>query len=182
MMKLVACVAVAALLAACGQVANTEPPPATSVAVEEPVAAVPTNASAGPSGADNMTWQFTPANSSTAGTSNPRLMYASYGSEGMALNLQCERQTVYARLARDQQRENWPFTLLSGAARVDLTGTGEGESEVIVTASAPIASPAFAAFRDSGDLTLIEDGRTQVLDAINDQERHAIGSFFQACS
>lgn len=129
-----------------------------------------------------MTWQFIAANSQNAGTPNTRLMYASNGSEGMALNLQCEGGTVYARLWRGQQRESWPFSLQSGATRADLSGTTEGESEVIVTATLPVNAPVLVNFRGNGRLTLIDGDTTQVLDAINDQERQAIAEFFRACS
>jgi hypothetical protein len=173
-----ALLALVTALAACGPIAS-EP---TTKAEDLPASAVPIDASAGPSGADNMTWQFEPAGGSNAGTSNARLMYASYGSEGMALNLQCDGDTIYARLWRGQQRESWPFSLQSGAARADLNGTTEGESEVIVTATLPSSAPVMNNFRISGDLTLIDDGRAQVLDAIDDQERQAIASFFTACS
>jgi hypothetical protein len=163
-------------LAACGPIGGE---PATQVE-PLPAPAVPIDAGAGSSGADNMTWQFTPAGS--AGTPNARLMYASFGSEGMALNLQCDGDTIYARLWRGQQRESWPFSLQSGEARANLNGTTEGDSEVIVTATLPSSAPVMNNFRISGDITLIDGDRTQVLDAINDQERHAIASFFTACS
>jgi hypothetical protein len=165
-------------LAACGPIGGE---PATRTE-DTPAPTVPNDVSAGPSGMDNMTWQFTSTGSSNTGAANARLMYASHGSEDMALNLQCEGDTIYARLWRGQQRESWPFTLQSGEVRADLRGTGEGESEVIVTASLPLSAPVLGAFRDSGELTLTEDGRTQTLDAINDLERQAISSFFQACS
>jgi hypothetical protein len=183
MNRVFVCVALAALTMACGQQADTRLPPATtSEATREPDAIIPTDPTAGPSGTDNMTWRFDPAGSATAGTPLPRLMYASNGSEGMALNLQCESDTVHARLWRGEQRANWPFSLQSGAIRTDLSGTGQGESEVVVTATLPLNSPVLDAFRRSGVISLVEDGRTQVLDAINEQERQAISSFFQACS
>lgn len=129
-----------------------------------------------------MTWQYIAPNSQDVGTQLARLMYASYGSEGMALNLQCDGDTVFARLWRGQQHESWPFSLQSGAVRADLVGSGEGESEVVVTAPLPLSAPVLASFRDSGDLSVIENGQTQVLDAINDAERAAIAAFFRACS
>jgi hypothetical protein len=185
MKKLTACLMLASVLAGCGQTIEAPPPDApgpTAPADAAPTPTIPTDPSAGPSGADNMTWQFNPPNSPNVGSPLARLMYASYGSEGMALNLQCENDTVYARLWRGQQREVWPFSLRSGAARADLRGTTEGESEVIVTATLPVTAPVFTAFRGSGDLTLIDGDRTVVMDAINDQERQAIAGFFTACS
>jgi hypothetical protein len=131
-----------------------------------------------------MTWQFGNDGRTATGTARPRLMYASYGSEGMALNLQCDPGTgnAFAILWRGQVQPSWPFTLQSGAARTQLTGTGAGESEIIVTAPVALSAPALTAFRSSGALTLLEGERTVVMDAINEQERQAIANFFEACS
>ena len=128
-----------------------------------------------------MTWQFTSADSPVSGARLPRLMYASYGSEGMALNLQCEAGTMYARLWRGERRERWPFSLQSGVTRADLAGTTDGESEVVVTAAMPVAAPVLAAFRESGDLTLVDHDTTVIMDAIDNAERQAIADFFAAC-
>jgi hypothetical protein len=108
-------------------------------------------------------------------------MYASYGSEGMALNLQCDRETMYARLWRGERRERWPFSLQSGAARADLAGTSDGDSEVVVTASMPVTAPVLTAIRESGDLTLVDHDTTLIMDAAVNSERQAIDDFFAAC-
>lgn len=128
-----------------------------------------------------MTWQYAAAGSVNSGARLARLMYASYGSEGLALNLQCDGGNMYARLWRGERRERWPFALQSGSVRADLVGTTEGDSEVIVTASLPVSAPVLTAFRESGELTLIDQGTRVIMDAIDSSERQAISDFFAAC-
>ncbi len=188
MKKLITGVLLAGALAACGQTTAVEAPadvPGPVVQAEQPpLPAIPTDASAGPSGTDNMTWQFSGDGGSATGTARPRLMYASYGSEGLGINLQCDPGTnnAYALLWRGQQRTSWPFTLHSGTARTQLSGIGEGDSEVFVTAAVALDASALANFRTSGELRLTEAEVALPMNAINDQERQAISSFFQACS
>jgi len=169
-------------ISACGQTTvekaeRTEAPGPTAPADRAPSPTIPTDPAAGPSGADNMTWHFTHYEGQA-----PALRYGSYGSEDQAIALRCEGARIAAILWRGQQRETWPFTLQSGGAHANLNGVGEGDSEVAVTAHVPRSSPVMAAFRQTGDLTLSEDGQSWVMDAINDQERQAIAQFFAACS
>jgi|CXWL01.1.fsa_nt_gi hypothetical protein len=181
-----ACVLLAGLLAACGQTTSVEAPAPQLVpeAPESASPAIPTDATAGPSGADNMTWRFDMDGRNPSGTPRPRLMYASNGSEGMGINLQCDpgANSAFAILWRGEQKPAWPFTLQSGAARTSLTGTGVGESEVVVTARLALDAPALVNFRNSGELQLVEGDVTAPMNAINAAEQTAVSGFFQACA
>lgn len=180
----------AALFAtACGQAAPPAEAPAQPPAPVEQMPVIPTDPAAGPSGADNMTWTFDPMGRGAGGASRPRLMYRSGGSEGMMLNLQCDPGTNngFVLSMRDARQDSYPFTLQSGTVATELSAApiqpdngGAGE----IAASAPVAldAPALTAFRSSGDLTITDNGRSFVLDAINDQERQTIAEFFRACS
>lgn len=180
---LVTCVmaAAAAALGACGQtttaIDRTDVPGPAAAADQTPSPPIPTDPAAGPSGTDNMTWHFAHYEGQ-----QPGLRYGSYGSEGQAIALRCEGDQVAAILWRGQQRDAWPFTLQSGAARADLNGVGQGDSEVFVTATLPRNSPVMTAFRETSELTVTEGGTTWVMDAINDQERQTIAQFFTACA
>jgi hypothetical protein len=194
MKMLMACLAMAGFLAACGQTAvESETPPAETPAATTPpdpnMPVAPVDASAGPSGTDNKTWTFDPMGRTHEGVSRPRLMYHNGGSDSWFMNIQCDPGTnnAYLLSMRDGDTgSSWRFTLQSGAARAELTATalGDGPSSGEVGASAPVAldAPVMAAFRSTGALTQIEDGRSFVSDAINDAERATIAQFFTACS
>lgn len=178
-----------ALVSACGETptptgtqANTENTYREGDVAQKPV--IPRDERAGASGVDNMTWQFGEGALTEAGVQRLRLMYASYGSEGLAINLQCDpgANNAYAILWRGQVQPSWQFTLQSGAARAELTGSGIGESEVTVTAPIALDAPVLRAFGETGELTLTEEGRTFEMNAINEAERRTIAQFFQTCA
>lgn len=166
----------AALLAACGQPAPA--PPAAEEAPTPPALTIATDAAAGPSGVDALTWVFDHAQ----GSGRPRLMYRSVGVEGMALNLQCLGDEVQVALSRaGPAPEAWPFTLTSGEVSADLAGAPEGESEVVVRATLPANAPVLQHFTETGELSETDNGITTPMNAINDDERAAIRAFFEAC-
>jgi hypothetical protein len=177
-------------LLACGptpqpeQTARTDAPGPALPGTPTELPTIPTDAAAGPSGTDNMTWTYSNGGRTETGAARPRLTYHTGGSEGLAINIQCDPGTnvAHAYLWRGQQRPTWPFSLVSGSARADLQGQTSGESEVTVHGALPLDAPALLAFRNTGALTLIDGDMTLPMSAINDQERRAIGDFFAACA
>lgn len=176
--------AFAVLLAACGAAPGPETAPAAP-AVEEPLAMVPTDATAGPSGLDAMTWIY--AGPTENGSGRPRLIYSERSSDALGLNLQCAGlgniEAMIVRNAPDVVPANRQFTLQSDGASTVLTGaaTSEPAGEMIVRASVPANDPVLTSLRATGRISLSDDGRTHVFDAINDTELQTIGRFFDAC-
>ena len=106
----------------------------------------------------------------------PALMHTSQGSEGMALNLQCERPGRAAFIWRGGPAPQiWRFTRQSGDARRDLDGRVSGESELVVGATLERNDPVLVSFRRTGQISESDRGQAMVL------ERSAIERFFQAC-
>jgi hypothetical protein len=177
---------IAALLAACSPVPAPDAANAASPApVEQTLAPIPTDPLSGPSGLDSLTWMYD--DGATNGAGRPRLMYSARASDEMGLNLQCAAPgAVEASIVRDAPDvvpATHQFTLQSGVASTALSGaaTGEPASEMFVRASIPVGDPVLAGLRDTGRVSLMDDGVTHVFDAINDAERQAIRQFFAAC-
>lgn len=176
--------ALAVLLAACAPAPETDPEPAVRAA-EEPLM-TPTDPSAGPSGLDAMTWMY--SGPTENGSGRPRLIYSERSSDALGLNLQCVApgsvEVLIVRMAPDVVPANWQFTLQSGEASTLLIGaaTGEPASEMMVRASLPASDPVLAGLRTTGRISLTDDGRTHVFDAINNAELQTIGRFFNACA
>lgn len=155
------------------------------LAARSPAAPIPKDANAGPAGSDDLTWIYTPATESGAG--RPRLMYSARESDQMGLNLQCSDTEIILTIVRYGPEEiprTWPFDLKSGDARLTVMGEPEGEpgGDLIVRAREGRGAPLFAAFRQSGELSLFDEGRENFYDAIDDTERAAIAQFFAACA
>jgi hypothetical protein len=172
----------AAMLAACGQARNETPPPEPKL--EPSIPPIPMDAAAGPSGADSLTWMFDGPEENGAG--RPRLMYSARASDKMALNLQCSEdavQVLIVRNAPDVVPRSWSFALISGPHEAELVGQTEGEpaSEMFVRAPLALSSPVLTNLRETGAISLREDDRVRVYDAINAQERAEISEFFAAC-
>lgn len=172
------------LLAACEppQIEAPNPPPRPEEI--DVSSAIPTDAAAGPSGADSLTWMFDGPEENGAG--RPRLMYSARASDEMALNLQCsgdEVQVLIVRNAPDVVPQSWSFTLISGPHEAHLVGQTEGEpaSEMFVRSPLALSSPVLTNLRETGAVSLREDDRVRVYDAINAQERAEISEFFAAC-
>lgn len=173
----------AAILTACSPAPAPEQPAAP--AENEPAATIPTDPTAGPSGLDSMTWMY--AGATENGSGRPRLIYSERSSDALGLNLQCvgpgNVEALIVRNAPDVVPANWQFTLQSGEASTVLTGAASGEpaSEMIVRASVPANDPVLAGLRSTGRISLMDEGRTHVFDAINAEELQTIGRFFAAC-
>jgi hypothetical protein len=176
---------VLAMAAACGPTAERDVTEAAPTAVEEALAPIPTDPLAGPSGLDSLTWIY--SDGTTNGAGRPVLMYSARASDEMGLNLQCAApgavEALIVRNAPDIVPATHQFTLQSGVASSVLTGaaTGEPASEMFVRASIPASDPVLVGLRDTGHVSLMDDGVTHVFDAIDDQERQAIRRFFAAC-
>jgi len=174
-----------AMAAACGAVPESDVTEAASTAVEEPLAPIPTDPLAGPSGLDSLTWIY--SDGTTNGAGRPVLMYSARASDEMGLNLQCAApgavEALIVRNAPDVVPATHQFTLQSGAASTVLTGAARGEpaSEMFVRANVPANDPVLAGLRETGRISLMDDGVTHVFDAIDDEERQAIRQFFTAC-
>jgi hypothetical protein len=175
-----------AIAAACGPTPETDVTEAAPTsAVEQPLAPIPTDPLAGPSGLDALTWMYD--DGTTNGAGRPRLLYSARASDEMGLNLQCAApgaiEALIVRNAPDVVPATHQFTLQSGVASTVLTGaaTGEPASEMFVRANVPAGDPVLVGLRDTGRVSLMDDGVTHVLDAIDDQERQAIRQFFAAC-
>jgi hypothetical protein len=121
------------------------------------------------------------------GSGRPRLIYSARASDELGLNLQCASpgamEALIVRNGPDVMPATYQFTLQSGTASTVLTGaaTGEPASEMIVRAPVLASNPALVSLRDTGRVSLMDDGVTHVFDAIDDQERLAIQQFFAAC-
>jgi hypothetical protein len=117
-------------------------------------------------------------------------MYTNGGSDSWFMNIQCDAGTnnAFVLSMRDSGADaSWPFTLQSGAARAQLTATpiypgDAGGGEIGTSAPIALGAPVMAAFRATGALTQVEDGRDFVSNAINAEERATIAEFFTACS
>jgi hypothetical protein len=171
---------------ACGptpepDVTEAAPPPA----VEDPLAPIPTDPLAGPSGLDSLTWMYNDGTGN--GSGRPRLIYSARSSDELGLNLQCASlgavEALIVRNGPDVVPATYQFTLQSGSASTVLTGATQGEpaSEMFVRASVPANDPVLVSLRDTGRVSLMDDGVTHVFDAVDEQERQAIRQFFAAC-
>ena len=174
------------MAAACGPAPETDVTEAAQpTPVENPLAPVPTDPLAGPSGLDSLTWMYDDGTGN--GSGRPRLIYSARSSDEVGLNLQCASpgalEALIVRNGPDVMPATYQFTLQSGSASTVLTGAADGEpaSEMVVRASVPASDPVLVSLRDTGRVSLMDDGVTHVFDAIDAQERQAIQRFFAAC-
>lgn len=172
---------------ACGPTPEADVTEAASPAVaEDPLAPVPTDPLAGPSGLDSLTWMYDEGASN--GSGRPRLIYSARASDELGLNLQCAGpgavEALIVRNGPDVVPATYQFTLQSGTASTVLTGATQGEaaSEMFVRASIPATDPVLVNLRDTGRVSLMDVGRTHVFDAIDEHERQVIRQFFAACA
>lgn len=175
-----------AMATACGPAAETDVTEAAPpTAVEDSLTPIPTDPLAGPSGLDSLTWIYDDGTSN--GSGRPRLIYSARSSDELGLNLQCGTpgavEALIVRNGPDVVPATYQFTLQSGVASTVLTGATQGEpaSEMFVRASVPASDPVLVSLRDTGRVSLMDDGVTHVFDAIDAQERQAIRQFFAAC-
>lgn len=174
------------MAAACGPAPESDVTEAApTAALNETLAPIPTDPFAGPSGLDSLTWMYD--DGTTTGAGRPRLLYSARASDEMGLNLQCAApgaiEALIVRNAPDVVPATHQFTLQSGMASTVLTGAASGEpaSEMVVRASVPATDPVLVSLRDTGRVSLMDDGVTHVFDAIDNRERQAIRQFFAAC-
>ncbi|HET9231329.1 MAG TPA: hypothetical protein VFO00_08570 [Vitreimonas sp.] len=175
-----------ALAAACGptpEAAITEAAP--PAAAGDPLAPVPADPLAGPSGLDSLTWIYDDGTGN--GSGRPRLLYSARSSDELGLNLQCAApgvvEALIVRNGPDVVPTTYQFTLQSGVTSTVLTGATQGEpaSEMFVRASVPASDPVLVSLRDTGRVSVTDNGRTHVFDAIEEHERQTIRQFFAAC-
>jgi hypothetical protein len=190
MRNLCALLALAFVLPACApdpapvqKTAEAPSQPAPGV-IDPPLPPIPMAADAGLSGQDSLTWFFDNHGRNGA----PRLMYSARGSDEMALNLQCRTPgTVTAlivRAATEPKPATWPFTLTSGAEKLELQGAVAAEGDLfVIEAEMPDSAPVLAALHSSGQLSIEDASHVSAmpLNAINDAERAEIGRFLAAC-
>jgi hypothetical protein len=121
------------------------------------------------------------------GSGRPRLIYSARASDELGLNLQCAApgavEALIVRNGPDVVPATYQFTLQSGTASTVLTGAAQGEpaSEMFVRANVPANDPVLMSLRDTGRISLMDDGVTHVFDAIDEHERQTIRQFFAAC-
>jgi hypothetical protein len=183
-------VVLAWLLSACepskppGEVGDMPGPAAAPPASDLPPPPIPMSDVAGRSGQDSQTW-FTDR---TGATNFPRLMYSSRGSDEMSINIQCREPDKLVILIIRQhpgdKPKEWPFTLVSGATSEQLAGIVQRvEDDQLVIEVAP--TPKLRIFEElqaSGQLTLKDSQGDHEMNAINEEERRAIGAFFETCA
>jgi hypothetical protein len=150
-----------------------------------PLEPVPTDASAGRSGQDGLTWMF----DHSGRDGRARLIYSARASDELAVNFQCDpgsdavRVLVIRTGPPDRPPGPWRFALTSGGKTTTLEGEVEGSEELYVTGRARLSAPAIAAFRASHKLSVGDPGQPFTeANAVGDAERAAIDQFFQACT
>ena len=113
----------------------------------------------------------------------PKLAYGAPASDNIVLMMTCEpgAQAVDVSLLGGSPKDG--MTLTSGDARETLRGdlvAAPGMGQMIKAPARP-NSAALARFARTGDLSLVDRGRTVNLDA-SPVERASVARFFEACS
>jgi hypothetical protein len=111
-----------------------------------------------------------------------KLAYGEANSDNVGLMLQCQRGSRVVEVS-DVVRSApaATLTLVSAGQKSDLKAAVEaGEGQPLVTARAPSASPALAAFRRSGRIEVAYAGLRYAI-AAKPQERPTVERFFSAC-
>jgi hypothetical protein len=113
-----------------------------------------------------------------------KLAYGTPQSDDVALMLSCEPRSGRVAVSQSALRPGDGVTLTSGGRRTTFYGEAEPDQlngGVFVTAETSAAAPVLAAFRDTGRIGVVEDGRAAELYA-TPAERMQIQQFFGACS
>lgn len=112
----------------------------------------------------------------------PKLAYGAPASDNVVLMMTCQPGSQVVDVSLMGGSPQAGLTLVSGDARqalkADLVaspGTGQ-----MIQASAHPASATLAGFARTGDLSLVDRGRTVKIDATPD-ERRGVARFFEAC-
>ena len=111
-----------------------------------------------------------------------RLAYGTPQSDDAPLMMSC-RSGGRVSISQNQLQPGDGVTLESGPARTTFHGEAEPDQlngGTIVTADAAVTSPVLQAFRRSGRLAMVENGRTARLPA-SPAERAQIQRFFEVC-
>jgi hypothetical protein len=166
------------------EVARDTPGPAIAPPASDRPPPIPVSDTAGRSGQDSQTW-FTDR---TGGTNYPRLMYSARGSDEMSINIQCRDPvklvvTIVRQQPGDKPRE-WPFTLVSGSTRQDFAGVVQRneDDQLFIEAASTSGLDIYETLKASGQLTLHDSQGDHEMNAINEDERRAIGAFFDTCA
>ena len=112
----------------------------------------------------------------------PKLAYGAPASDNVVLMMTCEPGAQRVDVSLMGGSPQGGLTLTSGAARQTLNGAliASPDTGQMIQGSAHAASPALAGFARTGDLSMIDRGRTVNLDA-TPMDRASVTRFFAAC-
>ena len=113
-----------------------------------------------------------------------KLAYGTPQSDDTPLMLSCSGATGRVTLSQTARKPGDGVTLASGGRRTTFYGEAEADplgGGTTVTAEAAVTAPVLSAFRDSGRLSIEENGRAAELHA-TPAERARIQQFFGACA
>ena len=132
---------------------------------------------AGPA-APGFSWSF----QNNAGE-GPKLAYGAPLSDNVVLMMTCAPDTRRVDVSLIGGSPQGGLVLTSGDARQTVAATlvASPDTGQMIEGSTHLASPALARFARTGDLSLVDRGRTVSLDA-TPSDRASVNRFFAACS
>lgn len=130
-----------------------------------------------PAVSDGLAWSFQDNEGE-----GPKLAYGAPASDHVVLMMTCEPGTERVSLSLLGGSPQAGLVLASGDSKTKFGGEAVASPFAghMIEADANLSAPPLARFQKTGDLTLIERGRSVELDA-KGSERRDVSQFFEAC-